>query len=201
MNRPHKYRPVGGTYQWTEVGEKVLVWSPSGEFVEGRSCVITAHGSGMLINGKCSIGTDVVYVLFYATHGHELKDPSLRLLTRGLIKAKETQTILPGGKLNQNYRLSKFRTDTYDMVRKRVHMKMRVLPGDEVEYYPDPTARPIDLDIVTIRNRLLKRDPTLYEVIEDLHKNGWMYKEVHCSFCRGSKPAEPTVIAEKRWAF
>lgn len=42
------------------------------------------------------------------------------------------------------------------------------------------------MDIISIRNRLAKKNPMLSEVVADLHAAGYGYTRIHCCFCRCS---------------
>jgi len=45
-------------------------------------------------------------------------------------------------------------------------------------------VRIVDMDILTVRNRIFRSDPTLSDVFDQLNKKNLRYPHIHCSFCR-----------------
>jgi len=45
-------------------------------------------------------------------------------------------------------------------------------------------VRIVEMDVLTVRNRVFHFDPTLNDVFEQLNKKNLRYPHIHCSFCR-----------------
>jgi hypothetical protein len=201
-----KYRPSGGILQWSEVGDHAIVWSrgkkkPTGE----KGCVISAHGGEAQINGTLTLRSPSITLVWYGPHGVPLKDPMVGMVARKLVVEHGTTTVARGTTPDQDYILSKFQgkhgggkvqLEDYDSIRQGMHPETYqdfISQGFKV-MDQERNLAPIVLDVVTIRNRnCFYSSPTLFKVISDLHANGWIYNEIHCSFCRGAvgeyKPA------------
>jgi hypothetical protein len=187
------------------VGEKLYVWSKSQGMPSpdaGGRCIITSHGAQSMINSTFPINNKVK-LIFYCPHGSNLLDPGTENIMKG---EKQPTEVLDAGH-SQDYVLSKYqkngggpRTETYDTIAKL---------GDRIAGLAQIWSNAMDdaaqkgdgdafwqaalllgkhtnwMDVVTIRNRPVKFDPTLSEVIKVLHNAGYRYTTIHCVFCRG----------------
>lgn len=135
-------------------------------------------------------------VFFYGPHGYTLKDPGVYGITTRTIPWLEKCV---ANRLAQDYELTKFQGrhgkggETYEFIGKTMH------PGHYEAYiekmFPNPVFRAdamkqvagksVAMDVITIRNRRVFSNPTLFSLILALQNRGFNYREIHCSFCRG----------------
>lgn len=165
-------------------------------------CVITAHGIRTVFN-RTFRTPDSVTVQFYSSEGSSIRTTTLENEAHGWkiesdVSGIATGTVDPGeppvigGSMCSNYELTKIQKSTSGcMGGKPTNWMM-----DRVDVsYADISAFlnhfPHACDILSIRHRPLKMDPTLQDAVTLLRNLG--YTDVHCAFCRapllwGTKP-------------
>lgn len=172
------------------VGDDIYVWTRGGVKKNvNTACVISAHGGQSIINSTFNIERNTNFV-FFGPHGYTLLDPSLMDVL--CAKVKPYQTVSMGQ--CQDYTLSKFQgakhggnNEKYSDIEAAGasddELKVFGFTQQQLDSRPDkPRA---DLDVVTIRYRRFRTDPTLSGVVKALKKHGWTYTTFYCSFCRG----------------
>jgi hypothetical protein len=184
-------------YVKVAVGDKLYIWKPSAS-VNNTKAVISAHGGQSIINSTFEVPR-ALRLVFYGPHGHSLLDPGLKRLITGEIRPFETQI----GGICPDYSLGKYQGRTHGSVGE-AYGDIRIMDqgykvekgtvkgiGEdkkEVEIEVDRLKSvnlPLGYDIITIRNRRMRSDPMLSEVISDLAEGARVYQELHCAFCRG----------------
>lgn len=161
-----------GTYTYTKVGHRVLVWSNQGpEGSENRRCIISSHACQKFINAGFRLPEGLT-VGFYCEQGTSLKGSLYRAMRDeyDIVESFSDHQKCP------NYSLGKFQGihsgrgngEKYAAIAEQYHHG----DGD------------VQFDIVTIRNRPGRMATTLKNVIYELRKNGYLYHEIHCMFCR-----------------
>jgi hypothetical protein len=174
-------------------GGSLYVWSKNNGSASSTECVISAHGLQRFINYKFTV--EHVTLVFYAPPGRSLNVRLEDVITGSV----EGQTPISSGRC-QDYELSKYQgnhgagllesynsigtLDEYlnDEAGKWEEKKVQNSAGDfdkYIERYSNNWK-----DVVTIRNRQLKFNPMLSEVLRDLYDATYRYNTVHCSFCR-----------------
>jgi hypothetical protein len=175
-------------YVKNEVGDKIYVWTiGGGRAKKNTECIISAHACQTILNSEFKV--DGATFAFYALHGYALLDPSLYSILSGEVKPCE---IVKDGKC-QDYSLGKFQGAKHGSGRERYEdIELLGMTDDEMLQKgckrEDLSKRTQlqHMDIVTIRFRRFRTDPTLFEVVKELRKNGWGYKTYHCCFCRSA---------------
>jgi hypothetical protein len=196
------------------VGDRIYVWSQlSGSPSNGVSaCVISAHGEQTPFNRRISRTWNHVQLVFYNPHNTILSDPGIMNVLTGETK---TFVSKPAGRcydyrLSKYQGEHGKNVETYDMLAKMdttlatmAQNTKDLIAGSSIALFShfDMADRLVPLihqaimrlerqgrwnvDIVTIRNRRLRDDVTLSDVIRALHQHGYKYTTIHCSFCRG----------------
>jgi len=179
-----------------EVGNHCYVWTLGGGKGNRQSAaVLSAHGGQTILNSKCPKSLrGWVDLAFYCPHGYTLLDPSLLAVIEGRVKPNE---VVPCG-IYQDYSLSKYQTakhgaadETYDAIA-AVGKTSDEWANEGFRFDVGKGPEAPKLDIITIRYRRLKTDPTLFDILATMKDNGWTYDTIHCSFCRG-----PALKSEK----
>jgi hypothetical protein len=197
-------------YVPNEVGWNLYLWSGKKGKPSRPRCAISAHGATSLINNekersKLPAG---VRVVFYGPHGYTLQNPTLYKVIAGLQRSHET---VNSRDLGQDYDLSKSQDthqsaagvnednrgtgESYKFIGEQMHFMKRHMKKELAGTAPafqaavaaahDNYERRIGMDVVTVRNRKVFSDITLFQVINTLWKSGYRYEEIHCIFCRG----------------
>jgi hypothetical protein len=172
---------MADTHERIEVGKYIYVWRKEGS-PASASCLISAHGGTTLINRMKPLkrrrsGMDPD-LHFYTPHGHSVNDVGMSAFKN----KTETEVLKPAA--CPEYMLSKYTNTGYSG---NLHNK-----AGENYFTVAYTAKAVDYDIVTIRNRY---DISahflgigLSEVLDELEAAGFNYTDIYCAFCRGGKP-------------
>ena len=176
-------------YVKVPVEDRFYVWVKDGKKKnKNKKCIISAHGGQSIINSTFKVKQNQKFV-FYAPHGYTLKDPSIVPILTG--RAKSNQTISSGK--CPDYQLSKYQGshsdnfETYQSIEQASWSKQQWVEfGIEPHLVGDVVTSP-HMDVVTIRNRHGRTEPSLHELVAVLKDYGWGYEEYHCSFCRGPR--------------
>jgi hypothetical protein len=166
----------GQIYVWT-IGTK-----------RNTKAVISAHGAQTWSSSGFKV-PDTVTLWFYQPNGYLLQDPGLINVIYDEVKPKEHVT---GGKY-QDYSLSKYQgakhgseAESYKNIPAFGITETELTELGWTKEQLSTMKRPRDdLDIITIRNRRMRSDPTLKEVIKEVTAAGYAYTDYYCSFCRG----------------
>ncbi len=172
--------------------------------------LITAHGGYMNVNGPLGSKTFTVpgwtRLHFYAPHGSTIANPGIYDIMKGEYQVLESAG--PGSQVT-NYELSKFQgrhgdaNETYESIGKDVARNADQLSYQEEIMTSGRAKGPgrnfaFNFDVLTIRNRVLRSDPTLKEALETLGRQGFRYENIHCSFCRSGMVGDsPSAAARK----
>jgi hypothetical protein len=164
-----------------ELGEQqYLFHDESGE--AAPTLVISSHGHYWYHFTRYCEVPRWAELSFLVPHGQALDNPGVA----GAACSDPIETV-PGGKMVRNYVLSKFqgrhgsRAEDYDVIKKIVEKNRRDNPGwDKTGHF----------DVLTIRHRRGRTDPSLGSVLEMLDYTGFHYGKIVCSFCRCT-PALP----------
>ncbi|MGD1927152.1 MAG: putative adhesin [Paracoccaceae bacterium] len=164
--------------------------------------LITAHGGYADALGPLK-GTGNVKVpdwcqlYYYASHGSTLSDPGLSDIMRGKYQVKEVKA---SGVSVHNYELSKFQgkhgggeIENYAAISKCIDYASNkavnpkyVSPGKMGLPASSHSNFAFKFDVLTVRNRKFKSDPSLSDVFAALKQHGYRYENIHCSFCRSN---------------
>ncbi len=181
------------------VGERLYVFSTNSGHQSSNDCVIEAHGEQRVFNNTFTVPLTKT-VSFYVPHGapqayrtataryaaspdrnYRYSDALLSIAT-GV--AQISPPLYDGGDACPDYSLSKLQASTggctsgaftnwlEDRSKVNYHDIERMLEENPRAY-----------DIVTIRNRRFTFDITLENVLAQLHRAGYGYTHIHCSFC------------------
>jgi hypothetical protein len=187
-----------GTFMPTPIGEKFYLWTTrvSDPSVQNRELVLSAHGGPQT---RAYAVPPAMPLYFYCPDTWAFNAPSLDSVASGRIRFYEE--VLPD-QCPKDYSLGKFQGrhgddsgkvyETYAQIQNEIHaafkrqligtMRFRT-PGDQAAALAD--VRDVTVDILTIRHRRFRGDPSLFEALHELEKAGYVYEAVHCSFCRG----------------
>jgi hypothetical protein len=194
-------------YHQNAVGERIYVFSENhgAKSTNCDHCVISAHGRQTIMNSTFT--NNAVNLHYYVPHGYSLKDPGLRAIMQ---QSKRPCQIIQAGR-SPDYVLSKFQgrhgnnAETYTSIGNDINTAAVMLTNiqnsiNHLNGFQRPDTKDIDqyrtmaektlsrrsrkMDVVTIRNRRLRFDLNLSDVIQILHQHGYNYTNIHCSFCR-----------------
>lgn len=209
-----------------ELGSKLYIWTKTaGAASPGvKECVISAHGGQTIINSRFEVKG--VTLRFYCPHGYALTDPGLEaVITQSVRHCQEVKDgkvqdyVLSKyqgkhNKAGETYQkigglaetLEKGSSDlmdaTLDFLGKYAEETNEKRKAKFLEIVDRNIAQLESkgrwMDIITLRNRRMRFDLNLSEVIKKLNASGYGYTTVHCSFCRcpmfggpGSYQAKP----------
>lgn len=177
--------------------EHVKIWGSPG--ASRSKCVISAHGE--TINSQFGLRNGET-IQFYVQPGQSIDLGARNAGVFQIAAGKLTPPIAATTHNSPDYALSKFEgyhkgySGAAGTAYEAVFLKLFSQDSEEWGTYdgikhavlhgvPDPNAilSQLKMDIVTIRFRPRKSDPTLSIVISELRRVG--YKEFHCPFCRG----------------
>jgi len=182
------------------VMDQFYIWTKGGvSKPTSKKCIISAHGGQSVINSKFSVPSNTKFI-FYSPHNYTLTDPSLEKILQGACTPQDPVT---GGKC-QDYNLSKYQgrhgkdAESYAQIAKLgdATVELETLLAAEGDgATPQQTAAlrakiqriqtQEHMDIITIRNRHMRSDPSFSQLVSWLKDEGFGYEEYHCSFCRG----------------
>jgi hypothetical protein len=181
-----------------EVGDLICVFSKNNGKQSSKRVVITSHGTDSKVNGMESAPGNIKLV-FYGPHGWALEDPSVANISAGNLVPLEKVT----ARLSQDYQLSKYTnseentTDHNKVNESYVSIAAMEKNFEFLREFALKQRTPqmnwannfskLSMDIITVRNRRIYKNPLLSTVLKELAKEGYCYEEVHCCFCRGSK--------------
>jgi hypothetical protein len=160
--------------------------------------LISAHGGYMNLFGPLRSAQIRVprwcRLNFYADHGASLSDPSVGGIAKGQYQVSESYEPQD---LITDYELSKYQGshnsagETYATIKTAIDINnYNVGLGNQSQtrnfgFY---------FDVLTVRNRRFRSDPSLSDVFTALDQAGRRYENIHCSFCRskmfGSSPTQ-----------
>jgi len=181
--------PKSGAYSAHQLGSKFYLWHGK---TRKNLVVITAHGGYALHNKPFKVPSGM-RIHFYAPHGYILKDPGLAAAADGSTSVHDSYD---SGRWCPDYELSKFQgrhgseKETYERIGAGMHRDARIARSREMSGGGELSAaqlsgmKEIIMDVITVRNRILQKSPTLGDVIQAMQKDGLRYKEIYCSFCR-----------------
>lgn len=188
-----------------KLGRKFLLWT--GEKKQARTLIVSTHGSYLPLTGSAGVAIpNGTRLKVYAPHGYSLIDPQLSKVASGRVtpyatldttantanrSAYRPGASMPSDKLMsgteapghvRNYTLRKFQEqangETYDDVSSIVRNLRLGPPGNR------PNLKPVD--VLTVRNRLGNRPPTLNDLFKELGERGIHYDEIRLVHCRNS---------------
>lgn len=158
--------------------------------------LISAHGGFLNLGGPLGSKNFSVpawaRLHFYAPHGSTIANPGIYDIMKGEYQVLESAG--PGDRIT-NYGLSKFQgrhgdpNETYTSIGQDVARNADQLSYQEEIMTSGRAKGPgrnfaFNFDVLTIRNRRLRSDPTLKEALDTLDRHGFRYENIHCSFCR-----------------
>jgi hypothetical protein len=185
------------------VGERIYVFSTNGGLQVQNKCVIDCHGEQKLFGNGFALANGKKLV-FYVEQGRPLAfhsgvhrfeegdgndynyTNSLKAIATGVAVAAET---FVGPRVNcPDYNLTKIQKTNAGCLggagSNFIGDRNEVTYESLKEFLKHHAG---SMDIVTIRNRGMKLDVTLSEVIQDLTGHGYGYSEFHCCFCRSAQ--------------
>ena len=192
--------PKDSVFTNNELGRHVYVWSKNRGSQSHDHAIISAHGK-TLVSAPKKAKTDVL-LTFYARQDYiQGGVADLRMAVEGRFQSREDTTV---NSLAKDYGLSKYQGrhqpgnqasdevgENYAYIAKYMH--------DVEDYYKiickvdAYTAAQwasnykgnVNMDVITLRNRVFGEAPTFTELVQMLQKKGYNYTRIHCSFCRG----------------
>ncbi|QFT56409.1 putative adhesin [Microbulbifer sp. THAF38] len=204
--------------------DRFKIFTASGKRLgEASNLVISAHGAAtkqhFYTNGH---GGDNIF--FFSPHGYSLSDPGISSVLSGNAKYHEW---IKKGKVCHNYTLSKYQgyhgtttgqilgrvtrpfikgesyTDVQnalDNAHKHNQDYSSLDPNNPIHQKMLANIKPVmEADLLTIRHRVGKDDPTLVDVINTLHANKLHYDNIYCSFCRSEVSLNNILIGTPSW--
>ncbi|MBS7696888.1 MULTISPECIES: putative adhesin [unclassified Chelatococcus] len=208
------------------VGDDIYAWT----LAEGRpsagvhACVISTHGSRF---HGVYFSWPIVELVFYGPEGASLVQPISTDIIGVLAETYPTYESMACGPY-PDYFLSKYQgpDETYELLgnlplhvahrysmrrpedrpMSRPHSEAAALYANSgVPIYKDLVSRHgiWTMDVITVRRRFPKVPTRLSTLIKALHKRGYLYRTIHCDFCRSPLLpfCEPTYSPERRHTF
>ncbi len=167
--------------------------------------LISAHGGYMDLWGP--LKSNIIRVpewtqlYFYAAHGSTIRDPGVYNILKGNFQVSET--VGSGGSVT-NYELSKYQgshgneNETYASISANIDQNNGVL--EDVQSGANKSRNyAFRFDVLTVRNRRFRSDPTLSDVFAALAENNYRYENIHCSFCRSPMFGRSGDASAQRW--
>jgi hypothetical protein len=175
-----------------ELGERFYIFAPDDSFdAADDHLLISAHGGYMNLFGP--LGRNQIRVpawtqlYFYADHGSTIQDPGVYNIMKGEYQVSETKG--PGSVVT-DYSLSKYQgrhgggdDETYAKISEQVTRNASVL-ADVGSGKNKGRNFAYKFHVLTVRNRRLRSDPDLSDVLAALTAAQRQYQNIHCSFCR-----------------
>lgn len=178
-----------------------------------HEALISAHGGDFKSTKRFKVPTGMT-IHFWAPHSYVLSDPGIKLMyhSRGDMGPVETVT---GGKDCIDYALSKYQgshggakgkpAETYASIAKVIAGEDRQLMSrlkrlesvkseEEEDLMLGQIARSGAMNVITIRNRALRGDVWLSELVRMVQQHAGRINTLHCSFCRAliTSDSDPT---------
>lgn len=161
--------------------------------------LVTAHGGYMDVRGPLGSKNFKVpswtQLHFYGAHGLSLLDPGVYDIMKGEYQVSETAG--PGDSVT-NYELSKYQgrhgniNETYTSISANIQTNLNRLDVNSRNFA-------FIFDVLTVRNRILRSDPSLKDMLNELDSHGYRYENIHCIFCRSPMVADSGSTSAKRF--
>jgi len=181
-----------GNLQFLDIGAKLRLWGSGsrGQSYRQSSLLITAHGVPRLFNRQFVVPKGTT-ILFYGPEGTALLDPGFRA-----VAAKRAVAYSVSGPETtcSDYSLSKFqgyRGTFAGALFGKIAKPFVSANGETYQEINDYLAfqaangGSINVDVMTIRADPGKISITLSDALTTLRLNGYAYRRILCSFCRG----------------
>ena len=188
-----------------DLGSHLRLWTHDmGGVVD--DLVLTSHGISMsrpwansgairnvpLLGGALTV-PKWTNLVFYGPHKKVLEDPGITNLMNGTAKHFEIKS---GGESVKNYRLTFYEHDTDDIIKSRVELNREYVQiinelkanNQELPPHIQAMASLPKFDVIRVVQSGIKGTIgyTLKDVLAQLDKHGYHYKNIHCVFCRGT---------------